>query len=244
VSHSQDKVIIPIGNTTSLAWSCAPGGAADFLSNMWLDYTGSTFGEQLGRGWMRAIHAEDIERLISTCDRIFQSGCAGNESARIKGADGAYRWFQFSAVPSKDGTGRVSKLYVTCVEIHDPTVECLMAAERSFLRVIAEGAAIDAALSDICSFLDKSGPDFCSIVLIDDEAKRLWTAPFGALSGAHKNEIAPIRVADPLCSCLISKQILYGRLSGFSLCSTDYAQLGPSHSNQKKENFVELCVST
>jgi signal transduction histidine kinase len=48
-----------------------------------------------------------------------QSGQTYESEYRLRGADGAYRWFRARAVPLRDQEGKIVKWYGTCSDIHD-----------------------------------------------------------------------------------------------------------------------------
>src|SRR5581483_6195192 len=46
-----------------LVWACRPDGTCDYLSPQWLDYTGASEKEQLGHGWIEAVHRDERDRV-------------------------------------------------------------------------------------------------------------------------------------------------------------------------------------
>ncbi|RWK68355.1 MAG: PAS domain S-box protein [Mesorhizobium sp.] len=90
-----------------LVWTALPDGHADFLNSRWLEYTGLGSEEAKGKGWLAAIHSDDMPHLLEHWETIVASGEAGEFEARMRRFDGAYRWFHFQASPLRDPTGRV-----------------------------------------------------------------------------------------------------------------------------------------
>jgi PAS domain S-box-containing protein len=78
-----------------LAWACRPDGAAYFLNQRWLDYTGFSLEQGCGWGWKSALHPDDVEHLLTMWQGLLESGEPGEVSARIRRFDGEYRWFIF-----------------------------------------------------------------------------------------------------------------------------------------------------
>jgi formate hydrogenlyase transcriptional activator len=103
----------------TLAWSCSPDGATEFLNQRWLSYTGLLLEESLGWGWKGAIHPDDLGRLMTTWLGHLASGEPGEEEARLRRFDGEYRWFLFRAVPVRDEQGTVVRWYGTNTDIED-----------------------------------------------------------------------------------------------------------------------------
>src|SRR5271168_3923775 len=44
-------------------WTALPDGDVEFCNQRWLDYTGMSFDEMKGSGWVAAIHPQDITDL-------------------------------------------------------------------------------------------------------------------------------------------------------------------------------------
>ena len=42
-----------------MIWTCTRDGYTDYLSRQWLDYTGRSESQQLGKGWLEQVHPED-----------------------------------------------------------------------------------------------------------------------------------------------------------------------------------------
>ena len=96
-----------IDHIPTLAWACRPDGAAAFLNQRWLDYTGLTLAQALGWGWHVAMHPDDLDTLMDTWRALPASGEPGEEAVRLRRSDGAYRWFLFRAVPVRDEGGTI-----------------------------------------------------------------------------------------------------------------------------------------
>jgi PAS domain-containing protein len=75
----------------TLAWTCLPDGATDFLNHQMLNYTGLSLPESLGWGWKAAIHSDDLGRSMNTWLSLFASGEPGEVEAGLRRFDGKYR---------------------------------------------------------------------------------------------------------------------------------------------------------
>jgi PAS domain S-box-containing protein len=102
-----------------LVWSALPSGDVEFCNQRWLDYTGMPFHEIKGWGWAAAIHPQDVTDLREG----WRTGLAGSTSfeaeARMRRADGCYRWFLIQAVPLRDSGGRIVRWYGMNTDIED-----------------------------------------------------------------------------------------------------------------------------
>ncbi|HEX7966797.1 MAG TPA: PAS domain-containing protein [Stellaceae bacterium] len=118
-----------IGALPQLVWTCGADGARDFVSAQWLAYTGLEEADQLGYGWLGAIHPKDREALTATWSRAVEERAVYDAEARIRGADGGYRWFKQRAVPVLGSDGAVAKWFGTSTDITD-----IVAAREALMR--------------------------------------------------------------------------------------------------------------
>ena len=106
-----------IDTLPAMVWSKSPDGSADFLNQRFREYTGLSLEEGLGWGWMKEFHPED--RAEEEWRAAFAAGEPFEREARLRRADGAYRWFLLRAVPLRDELGKVVKWYGTSTDIED-----------------------------------------------------------------------------------------------------------------------------
>jgi PAS domain S-box-containing protein len=102
-----------------LVWSALPDGDVEFCNQRWLDYTGMSFNEIQGWGWASAIHPQDISDLRERWRTAFAQSTSFEAEARMRRADGCYRWFLFQAVPLRDSGARIVRWYGTNTDIEE-----------------------------------------------------------------------------------------------------------------------------
>jgi PAS domain S-box-containing protein len=136
VRQSEDRLRLVIDTLPALVWSTLPDGSADFLNQRFWEYTSLSVEEGLGWGWIRnAFHPED--RLEEEWRAAFAAGQPFEKEARLRRADGAYRWFLLRAVPQCDELGSVIKWYGTTTDIEDrkSAEEALLETQRRLAQV-------------------------------------------------------------------------------------------------------------
>src|SRR5271154_3563266 len=92
-----------------LVWTALPDGRVDFVNHRWSEYTGLRTDEAYGRGWQTVVHPEDLPGLVERWRVILASGEPGEVEARLRRADGVYRWFLFRPCPLADAPGQIAK---------------------------------------------------------------------------------------------------------------------------------------
>ena len=117
-----------------LVWSATPDGANEYFSTQWTHYTGLAEFETVGWRWLQALHPDDREPTR----QLWLKSVAGHQpydvEYRVRGRDGAYRWFKTRGVPIRDSGGNTVKWLGTCTDITDlrQTQESLRERERQF----------------------------------------------------------------------------------------------------------------
>ena len=115
----EDQLRAIVHTIPALAWTANPDGETDFFNQRWLDFAGISIKDVLNWGWAKAIHPDDLNRLVEYWRSILASGETGEIEARIRRFDGEYRWFLFRADPLRDESGKIVKWYGTNVDIDD-----------------------------------------------------------------------------------------------------------------------------
>jgi len=107
-----------IDTIPTIVWRKLPDGSADFLNRNFREYTGLSLEDGLGWGWMmNAFHPDD--RLMEEWRTALAAGKAFDREARLRRADGQYRWFLIRAVPFQDAQGNIVHWYGTSTDIED-----------------------------------------------------------------------------------------------------------------------------
>jgi PAS domain S-box-containing protein len=100
-------------------WSALPDGSLDFINRRWLEFSGVSLEEGLGWGWQAAIHPDDVARFVDEWRTAVACGKAMETEARVRRADGQYRWLLIRNVPLRDKGGKIVKWYGTSADIDD-----------------------------------------------------------------------------------------------------------------------------
>jgi PAS domain S-box-containing protein len=115
----KDQLRLAIDTIPGLVWSALPDGSAEFLNQRWLEYTGLSLKEGLDWGGKVAVHSEDLARFLDEWRTALADGKPLETEARLRRADGEYRWLLIRAVPLRDETGKIVKWYGASVDIED-----------------------------------------------------------------------------------------------------------------------------
>jgi PAS domain S-box-containing protein len=200
-----------------MIWTCTRDGYCDYLSRQWLDYTGRSEAQQLGKGWLEQVHPDDRVKVEMQWSMVVGTGDTFDMSFRIRRVDGVYRWFKTRAVPLRDPAGRILKWFGSNTDIEDfvnASDKVAVQLERMQLldRIThAIGAHQEArkVFEVVLSSLEQSlGIDFGCVALHDSDPAQITISYIGTKSGqlgAHIGLAEGARVAvvaAALASCL------------------------------------------
>ena len=108
-----------INTIPALAWSARPDGSAEFFNRHYLDYVGFSSEQVREWGWTAAVHPDDLKGLMAGWQGTLARGRPGESEARLRRADGEYRWFLIRVHPLRDESGTIVKWYGTNTDIDD-----------------------------------------------------------------------------------------------------------------------------
>ena len=116
---SERNLRLIIDTVPAMAWSATHDGQLDFWNRYLSDYVGLGFEEIVGDGFYRIFHPDDVETMRSAWNEILTTKIGQPVDARIKRADGEYRWFTLRQSPLLDAQGNVVRWYGIIIDIED-----------------------------------------------------------------------------------------------------------------------------
>jgi PAS domain S-box-containing protein len=124
-----------------LVWTTRPDGWHDYFNGRWYEFTGLDPAESIAEGWADVVHPDDRPLTRERWRQALSSGGAYEVECRIRGAEGAYRWFLARALPIRDESGVILRWFGTCTDI-----EARKQAEEALRRLDEQHRlALDAA---------------------------------------------------------------------------------------------------
>ncbi len=111
--------------SSQLVWSTGADGFNVEPQNSWLEFTGTTWADEQGWGWLNAVHEADRERIRESWARAVATKTMYVERERLRRHDGVYRHMDVRAVPVFNADGSVREWIGT----HTDMTERVHAAE-------------------------------------------------------------------------------------------------------------------
>ncbi|HET9862702.1 MAG TPA: PAS domain S-box protein, partial [Steroidobacteraceae bacterium] len=174
-----------------MIWTCTRDGYCDYVSRQWLDFTGRSESQQLGRGWLEQLHPDDRVKVGMQWSMVVGNGDTFDMSFRIRRFDGVYRWFKGRAVPLRDPAGRILKWFGSNTDIEDFVIasnrvavqlERMQLLERITHAIGAHQQARQVFDVVLRSLEQSLGIDFGCIALYDIEPAQLTITHVGPAS--------------------------------------------------------------
>ncbi len=109
---------------SQIVWSALPSGELDYFNRVWLNYSGSSFEENLFGGWKKFAHPDDVPLATELWTKSLATLEPFATEIRILDKNGNYRWHEARAVPIfEEGENlinrKIKKWYGTDTDIHD-----------------------------------------------------------------------------------------------------------------------------
>jgi PAS domain S-box-containing protein len=116
---SEERLRRVIDTIPAHAWSALPDGSVDFINQRFLEFTGRSREDLRGWGWGSVVHPDDLTRYVDQWRAAVTVGEPVESQARVRRADGDYRWLLIRNVPLRDGLGDIVNWYGTAIDIEE-----------------------------------------------------------------------------------------------------------------------------
>ncbi len=113
------KVKLLIDSLPALVHTALPDGYLDFFNQTWLEYVGLSLEDIQGWNWTVCIHPDDVEGIVEKWRASLASGEPFLYEARVRRADGEYRWMLHHKIALRDEQGEIVKWYGSSIDIED-----------------------------------------------------------------------------------------------------------------------------
>ena len=102
-----------------MIWTTGTDGLCNYFSKPWLDFTGRTMDEEVGLGWTKGVHPDDLQGCFDCYLPAFHARKPFRMEYRLRRADGEYRWVIESGVPRYTGVGEFAGYIGSNIDITD-----------------------------------------------------------------------------------------------------------------------------
>ena len=117
--HAQQALQAFSDSIPAIAWVATSDGALERFNAQWYDYTGTSHQQNVGRGWVKWLHPDDVPVARAAWEGARGGNAAWQVEYRLRRQDGVYRWFLVRAVPQVAPSGVVQRWFGTTIDIED-----------------------------------------------------------------------------------------------------------------------------
>lgn len=152
-------------------WLADAQGSVKFVNKSWIDFTGLSLAQSVGKGWLRALHPDDREMFESvaalTNDTWNDHLALYEVDIRCRKFDGTYHWQLLRAKPASQIDGH----WIGCTtNIHERVMmQKKDRAQIAILSMIASSEPLEKVLEALCELGEEQVPGCRSSVLTLDE---------------------------------------------------------------------------
>src|SRR3984885_1213563 len=106
-----------VDSIPALIHTSRPDGFLDYFNKPWLEYLGVTLDQMAGWNWTAYIHPEDVDGIVARWRASLATGEIFEYEARVRRANGEYRWMYHRKVPLRNADGNIFKWYGSSLDI-------------------------------------------------------------------------------------------------------------------------------
>ncbi|KAL6047665.1 PAS domain S-box protein [Balamuthia mandrillaris] len=100
-----------------LLWMSGEDGLTNFFNKRWLEFTGRTMEEEVGRGWTEGVHPDDYPYCMDVLLSHFNARKPFQMEYRLRHHSGEYRWIYDIGTPRFGHKGEFQGFIGSCVDI-------------------------------------------------------------------------------------------------------------------------------
>lgn len=101
----------------ALVWTSGLDMKCDTFNKPWLEFTGRTFEQEYGDGWVQGVHPDDLERCLNIYTNAFTRREQFSMIYRLRRHDGEYPWILDEGSPRYNSQGEFIGYIGHCLDI-------------------------------------------------------------------------------------------------------------------------------
>jgi PAS domain S-box-containing protein len=114
---SQERVAAIADSAPVMIWMSDAEKRCTWFNRRWLDATGRTMDDARSRGWLDAVHPEDMDACLDVYATAFDARQPFSLQWRFRRTDGEWRWVAGTAAPCFARDGAFTGYIGSCVDI-------------------------------------------------------------------------------------------------------------------------------
>lgn len=116
--ESQEALRLTARVAPSFLFTTAKDMGWSYVNPLFYELTGLADGAALDRGWLHAVHPDDLAQTEAAWNEAGASSTDFDQEFRLRTATATWRWFAGQASPKYDGHGAIVGWFGSCANIH------------------------------------------------------------------------------------------------------------------------------
>jgi PAS domain S-box-containing protein len=118
-------------------WWAGATGSVEYCNRHLIDYLGRPMDQLRGEAFFSIVHPEDEPLFRQGWRAALDAGGKFEVEARVRGADGGYRWFLVRSIPQRSEEGEIARWYGIHIDIEEQyrAQQNLMLAQEDLSRL-------------------------------------------------------------------------------------------------------------
>jgi PAS domain S-box-containing protein len=173
LKESEERFRSLADNSPMIVYIVEPNTMATmrYFNKTWLNYTGQSFQEALGRAWDGIVHPDDVQTVFDIYVPAFEQRIPYTLPAiRLKRYDGEYRWHLFKGNPRYLPNGEFIGFVGVGIDIHEQKIgqEALLESEARF-RNLADHAPMFIWMVDVNAVITYANRELLDFIGINSD---------------------------------------------------------------------------
>ena len=120
--ESEERFRLVANTAPVMIWMDDRNRLCMYLNQPWLEFTGRPIEAELGNGWTKGVHPEDLKESLDIYQKAFDQRQPFTTQYRLRRYDGEYRWLLDTGVPRFEPDGSFSGYIGSCIDVTDQKV--------------------------------------------------------------------------------------------------------------------------
>jgi PAS domain S-box-containing protein len=201
--ESEERFRVMADHAPVMLWMSGTDALCTFFNKPWLDFIGQPLEHEIGNGWTGSIHPDDLQHYLDSYLSAFDARQPFRSEARLRRADGEYRWILDTGIPRYGPDGGFAGYIGSCIDITErKRMEKLLNGERRVLEMVATSRHLQHTMDAITTMIEELAPDaMCSILMANNEGKRLFHGSAPSLPEEYLKEIDGLAIGPDAGVC-------------------------------------------
>jgi PAS domain S-box-containing protein len=141
--ESEERFRLVANTAPVMIWMSGQDKLCTYFNQGWLDFTGRTLEAEIGNGWTKSVHPEDLKECLEVYTKAFDQRKPFRMEYRLRRYDGEYRWIFDQGVPRFNVDGSFAGYIGSCIDVADRKFaeEALSTVSRKLIEAQEEDRA-------------------------------------------------------------------------------------------------------